>query len=151
MSYATHDDVFKRYGMSTTLVGTQATDVQTVDIDSVYLADAESYINAFLRPRYSIPLVTEPLITGLCSDIAIYRMVEDRCPRIPDICEKRWINANSTLCMLRDGVMQLGSSTLVTSGDQEAWSNVLSYSGPVFMPIEASTLSMVHSPPPEWF
>jgi phage gp36-like protein len=65
------------------------------------------------------------LLTSLCADIAIYRMAEDKLPRFPDAIEKRYTNAVSMLLMLQQGVMDLNSSQLVSSGgDQEAWSSV---------------------------
>lgn len=142
MAYATTDDVFKRYPPISTMVGTQAFEVTTVDVASIYIQDAESYINAYLAPRYMIPLGTEPLITQLAADIALYRLIEDRAPRVPDIAVKRWTNAASLLEMLRDGKMWLlSSSTQVTSGgDQDAWSSSQD-TPPIFMPPESYVTS----------
>lgn len=137
--YADPSDVFLRYPPVTTMVGTGAMDVATTAISSIYIADAESYVNAYLRARYVIPLSPEPIITQITTDIAIYRMIEDHAPRIPDLAEKRWTNANSTLCMLRDGYMLLdtNSQTLVTTGgDQEVWGSNQDDCGPVFKPAE---------------
>lgn len=142
MAYATHDDVFSRFPPITTMVGTGDLDVSTVAVDSIYISDAESYINAFLRGRYQTPLAPEPIITQIATDIAIYRMIEQNAPRIPDIADKRWSAANSTLMMLRDGIMLLdpASQTLIsTGGDQEVWSSNLEQSGPVFAAIEANS------------
>lgn len=135
MSYANFDDVIKRFPPLSTLVGSNAgTQINTADVSSIYINDAESYVNAFLRSKYIIPITSEPIITEIVSDIAIYRMCEDRQPRIPDFCEKRFISANSMLCMLRDGVMTLASSTLTSGGDQDVFSTVGSYH-PVFSPV----------------
>lgn len=137
MSYATFDDVLRRFPPLTTLVGSNAeTQVSTIGVSSVYISDAESYVNAFLRARYDIPLVGEALVTMLTSDIAIYKICEDRLQRMPEFAEKRWISANSTLAMLRDGKMILSSSQSVVTdgGDQEAFSTVGSFH-PVFSPV----------------
>lgn len=139
MTYATADDVFRRYPPIESVVGSGDMLVNTSDISSVYIADAEGYVNAFLRGRYQTPLVAEPIITQVTVDIAIYRLVEDHAPRIPDMAEKRMVAANSLLYMLQSGVMQLdpASQTLVSSGgDQEVWSTNLEQAGPVFGAVE---------------
>lgn len=140
MPYASSDDVFLRYPPIENIVGSGDMLVTTVSINSVYIADAEGYVNAFLRARYVTPLSPEPIITQVTTDIAIYRMIEDHAPRIPDMAEKRMIAANSLLYLLRDGTMLLdpASQTLVTTGgDQEVWSTNLEQAGPVFSPTEA--------------
>lgn len=140
MAYATVDDVLARYKPLNSMIGTGTLDITTTDIASIYIADAEGYMNAFLSARYVTPVQTEPLVTMLCSDIAIYKMCEDRAPRIPDFMEKRWAAANSFLSQLANGGMALtGSNQAVSSGgDEEVWSNVLENpTGPVFQPVEA--------------
>lgn len=142
MAYATAADVFRRYAPIESIVGSGDMLVSTVDVASVYIADAEGYVNAFLRGRYQTPLAAEPLITQVTTDIAIYRIVEDHAPRIPDMAEKRMVAANSLLYMLQTGVMQLdpASQVLITSGgDQEVWSTNLEQAGPVFSATEART------------
>lgn len=153
MTYATADDCFRRYKPLATMIGTNTLDITTVDIASVYIADAESIVNGYLSRRYSIPLTPEPLLTDLTADIAIFRCLEERLPRTPDFMQNRYTNAMSLLTMLRDGGMALTSSNLVSSGqasDQFAWSNVLDpdFNGTVFKPIEASTpaFGCVNSP-----
>lgn len=140
MAYTTYGDVLTRYKPLTSMIGTGTLDITTSDIASVYIADAEGYMNAFLAARYVVPVQPEPLITMLSSDIAIYKCLEDRAPRIPEFMEKRWIAANSILAMLASGALSLtGSNQIVSSGgDGEVWSNVLENpSGPVFTPVEA--------------
>jgi phage gp36-like protein len=137
--YATPDDLFRRYPPIESVVGSGDMLVNTVDVGSVYIADAQGYVDAFLRGRYMAPLVKEPIITQVTTDIAIYRLVEDHAPRVPDMAEKRMIAANSLLYALANGTLQLdpASQTLVTSGgDQEAWSSNLEQAGPVFGAIE---------------
>jgi phage gp36-like protein len=139
MAYAGYADVFNRYLPITTMVGSDITQVTTFGVSSIYCLDAESYVNAYLRGRYAIPLAPEPIITQITADIAIYRLLEERAPRVPDIALTRWLNANSILCMLRDGYMLLdpNSQTIITTGgDQEVWSTNLEQAGPVFTPVE---------------
>jgi phage gp36-like protein len=140
MAYATVDGVIVRYKPLNSMIGTGTLDITTTDIASIYIADAESYMNAFLSARYVVPVATEPLVTMLCADIAIYKILEDRAPRIPDFMQNRWSAANSFLSQLANGGMALtGSNQIVSSGgDEEVWSNVLENpSGPVFQPVEA--------------
>jgi phage gp36-like protein len=133
------------------MIGTNTLDVTTVDIASVYIADAESIVNGYLARRYTMPLTAEPLLTDLTADIALYRLLEDKVPRIPDFMDKRYTNAMSLLTQLRDGGMVLTSTNLASSGansDQFAWSNVVDpdFQGTVFKPIEAQTLCLINSP-----
>ena len=135
MPYATAADVLSRYNPLYTMIGTAAPDVTTVDIASIYIADAEGFMNAYIRGRYQAPLQAEPLITQLASDLAVYKILEDRASRVPEIAEKRYTNATSILGMLRDGKMILSSSqTIISSGDWEAFSSTASYH-PVFSPV----------------
>lgn len=144
MPYATPDDVIKRYNPINTMLGTGSLQVSTTDIASVYIQDAESIINAYLARRYVLPLNPEPILTDLASDIAVYRVLSDRAPRIPDFMDKRYTNAMSMLQMLRDGGMDLTASSGVTinsGGDQFAWSNVIEpgQNGPVFKNAESES------------
>lgn len=134
-AYATYDDVIKRYNPLVTMIGTVAPDVTSIDIASIYIADAEGLINAYLGAKYSVPLSVEPLITRLASDLAIYKVLEDRTSRVPEIAANRYTDACSILGMLRDGKMVLSSSqTIVESGDWEAFSSTASFH-PVFSPV----------------
>lgn len=144
MALATFNDVLRRYTPLTTMIGSADLDVSTNDISSIYIADAEGIIGAYLGSKYTVPLTSEPILTSLTSDIAIFKCLEDRAPRIPDFLQKRYDNAIATLESLRDGKMVLTASgnIIIEGGDQEAWSNVLSGSdGPVFKPVEIFSLS----------
>lgn len=144
--YATFDDVTKRYNPLLTMIGVGTLQVSTDDISSVYVRDAESIINGYLAGRYVLPLSPEPLLTDLASDIAIYRVLRDRAPRIPEFMQSRYTDAMALLMSIKSGDMQLtGSDVIVNpSGDQEAWSNVADpngplQNGPVFRPIESES------------
>jgi phage gp36-like protein len=118
------------------MVGTLANEVSSVNVSSIYIADAESYINAYLGARYTIPLTPEPIITQLTSDLAIFAMCVDRLPRVPEFMQGRYDRAMSVLDKLRDGTMVLNpaSNSLVASGDNFAFSTTQSYH-PVFSPV----------------
>jgi phage gp36-like protein len=138
--YATIDDVFKRYPLISNLVGSGSNLVASADVASVYISDGASVVDAFLRAKYITPLVVEPMVTWITSDIAIYRMFEDKLPRFPDAVEKRYTNAMSMLMLLQLGKLTLTSSQIVgDGGDQDAWSNAQSYSGPIFRAAEEVT------------
>lgn len=143
MAYATCDDVLRRYSPLKTMIGVGTLDVSTIDIASIYIADGESIVNGYLAKKYIVPLTVEPLVTDLTSDIAIFRILSDKAPRVPDFMATRYTNATSMLAMLRDGEMVLtaSSQSVNSGGDEEAWSNVLDsdFVGTVFKPIETST------------
>jgi phage gp36-like protein len=147
MSYATFSDVLKRYNPLNTMIGSGTQDVSTTDISSIYIADAESLINAFLARTYIVPVTTEPLITQIACDIAIYKVLEDRAPRIPDFAATRYTNVMSLLMMLaQNKIVLTASGTAANSGgDEEAWSNNLD-TPPVFSAPEANSWSFVNSP-----
>jgi phage gp36-like protein len=135
MAYAVISDVLTRYPPIHSMIGTGSGEVTSLQVTSVYINDGEGFVNAYLGAKYAVPLVTEPIITSLTSDLAIYKLLEDKVPRIPEFMQRRHDNAIKTLEMLRDGKMVLSSSqTLITSGDQEAYSTTQDYH-PVFSPV----------------
>lgn len=135
MSYADIDDVFGRYSPINTLIGSGSNQVTSVDISSVYIADAESLIDSYIGRRYEVPLSSPTsLITSIASDLAIFNMLVERLPQTPDFFQPRYDRAIKNLEMLRDGKMLIPGATEVTTGDQEAWSSTQSYH-PVFNPV----------------
>lgn len=136
MPYAGFADVFVRFPPIKTMVGTGTNDVATLDVSSVYCAGAEGVVNAYLANRYAIPLTTDPLITKLTCDLAIYDLGIDKMPRIPEYLQARYDRAIRLLEMLKSGELNLnpGSQTLVTTGDNEAWSSTGSYHN-IFSPV----------------
>lgn len=149
MAYATFDDVMHRYSPLNTMIGSGTQEVSTLDISSRFIPDAEGYVNAFLAARYQIPVGNEPLVTMICADLAICKIISDRAPRLPQFMSDRCTSANSLLGMLRDGLMVLtGSGTFAvqSGGDQEVWSNVdpnNGFPGPIFSPLEARSWSHI--------
>lgn len=148
MAYATVADVIGRYKPLVTMIGVNTTDVTTTEIASLYIADAESIVNGYLASKYAVPLTAEPLVTDLTADIAIYRLLSDKAPRIPDFMEKRYLNATSMLAMIRDGAMFLTTSSQTVNsgnaGDQFAWSNNqdTDFVGTIFKPAETFSLCL---------
>jgi len=135
MSYATIDDVFKRYKPIRTLVGSEDISVNSVEVSSIFITDAESFVDAYISRRYAVPLNPVPsLIRQVTSDLAIFNMMVEKLPDTPDFFQPRYDRAIKTLEMIRDGEMDLSSQTVITSGDQEAWSSTMDYH-PVFSPV----------------
>jgi phage gp36-like protein len=127
----------RRYTPMITMLGVGTTQITTGDIASLYIADAEGVINLYLSAKYQTPLAPDPAITDLCSDIAIYRCLADKLPRMPDFMITRYTNATSILCMIRDGVMNLstgsGQQIVNSGGDEFAWSQDIDFGGgPIF-------------------
>jgi len=125
MSYATIDDVFTRYPRIESMVGSGTNDVTSLEVSSSYIADAESYVDAYLGAKYVVPFSSAPtIVRWLTADIAICNMVFEHTKKAPQLINDRWERINSTLDKLRDGKMTLvgGSVTEVSSGDQEVWS-----------------------------
>lgn len=128
MPYATIDDVFARFPI-TTLVGTGESEVTSLEVSSIYISDAEGVVDAFLGAKYVTPLTTVPLVTQITADLAIFNMLAERTGRVPQAVQARYERVMSYLEMLRDGGMVLNSSsqTLSSSGDSFAWSTTGSY------------------------
>jgi phage gp36-like protein len=137
MPYASLTDILTRYPPITTMIGSSEQDVTSAQVTSVYLADAESFVNGYVGAKYATPLAAEPMITMLTCDLAIFKMVEDKAPRTPELAEKRYERAIDTLEKLRDGKMVLSPSQTIlvgAGGDNYAWSSVSSFH-PVFSPV----------------
>lgn len=136
MPYATLTDVLARYRPITTMIGSESNDVSSTEITSQYIADAESFVDAFIGARYAVPLAfVPPLITQITSDLSIFNLAAEKLPRTPDFMQGRYDRCIKILEALRDGEMTLGASvTLIASGDNEAWSPTQGFH-PIFSPI----------------
>jgi len=136
MAYATITDVFVRYKPIGSMVGAGSLDVTSNDVSSIFISDAEGFMNAFLAKRYVVPVTTEPLVTMIAADLAISAMIFEKHGAQPDFIQGRYDRANSYLEQLSKGDLLLVASgtTQITSGDNEAWSAVGSYH-PVFSPV----------------
>jgi len=136
MAYATIDDVFSRYAPIHTMVGSGNNDVTSVEVSSIFIADAESFMDMHLAKRYVVPVAAEPAITMIATDLAISNMMFDKLGELPNFIQPRYDRAMSMLDKLSDGdlILTSGSTSLVASGDQEAWSSTQSFHS-VFSPI----------------
>lgn len=130
MTYATLTDVIVRYRPVTTMIGSEQYDVSSVEVASVFLASAESYVDAYLARRYSTPLsLVPPLITQVTADLAIHSMLAEKLPVVPEFIDKRYDRAISILEKIADGTLTLGNSvtTVSSQGDNYAWSANMNY------------------------
>lgn len=136
MAYATINDIFSRYPPISSLVGSGGNAITSVDVSSVYIKDAEAVVNAYLAARYVLPLVAEPIVVKITSDIAICNMARDYWPRFPEHLQRRCDSSEAMLEMLRDGKMRLdpNSNTIISTGDQDAFSTTNSYHS-IFSPV----------------
>lgn len=125
MSYALLGDVVARYRPIISLIGSGSTDVTSEEVNSVYCAQAESFIDGYLALRYVVPVSPVPaLITQLTADLAIFHMLAEKSIAVPEFMDKRYDRCLSILECLRDGEMVLGNSVTVagSQGDNYAWS-----------------------------
>ncbi len=135
MPYATIDDIFARYRPINTLVGSADTQVTSEDVASIFIADAESFIDAYISRRYDVPLSPAPqFITQIASDLSIFNMMVEKLPEVPDFFQPRYDRSLKMLIDVACGNMNVLSATLVGTGDQEAWSSTEGYH-PVFNPV----------------
>ena len=134
MSYATITDVIASYQPIKTMIGTNSYDVTSVEVASVYIARAESLIDAYIGNRYSVPLSTPtPLITQIACDLAVFNMLAERSPQIPEFMDKRYDRAMELLKGISSGTLYVGSATATSSGNNYAWSPNMEYH-PIFAP-----------------
>lgn len=137
MTYATIDDVMNRYRPIRTLVGSENLQVASVNVASIFINDAESVVDAILGKRYVVPLSPVPaFVTWITSDIAIFNILTDHLPGKPDFFQPRYDRAMKMLMDISSGYMTLNSVSVVSSGDNEAWSTSQDYHT-VFSPVLA--------------
>lgn len=137
MSYATIDDIFKRYKPIRTLVGSEDLQVASADVSSIFIRDAESLVDAYLTNRYTVPLSVVPsYITMVTADIAIFNMLFEHLPKVPDFFQPRYDRAISLLTAISSGTIGVASASVPTTGDQEAWSAGQEYHS-IFSPVLA--------------
>jgi phage gp36-like protein len=134
--YATIDDVFARYAPIHTMVGTGNNDVASLEVSSIFIADAQSFVDAHLAKRYNTPVEAEPLITMIVTDISISNMLFEKLGELPNFMQPRYERSIDMLNKLASGdlILTSGSTTLVTTGDQYAWSTTQSYHA-IFSPV----------------
>ena len=124
MAYADINDVFSRFKPIRTMIGAGSFEVASLDVNSIFVSDAESLVDAYLAKRYVVPITPVPsLITQIASDLTIFNLLTEKQVQVPDSFQARYDRSIKTLEMLRDGEMTLPSSvSQVSTGDNEAWS-----------------------------
>lgn len=134
--YATIDDVFSRYPPISTMVGTGANDVTSAEVSSIYIADAQSFMDTHLAKRYNVPVAAEPFITQIATDLAISNMLFEKLGELPNFIQPRYDRCMSYLEKLAAGdlILTSNSTTLVSTGDSFAWSSTGSYHS-IFSPV----------------
>lgn len=136
MSYAAFTDVTIRYRPIETMIGSGQFDVASVDVSSVFIAQAESMVDAYIGRRYVVPLsYCPPLITQITADLAVHSMLAEKLPQVPEFIDKRYERCMDILKKLAEGEMTLGNSVSVvgSTGDNFAWANGMDYH-PIFDP-----------------
>lgn len=134
MPYATIDDIFSRYRPINTLVGAGVNQVSSVDISTIFIGDAESFIDAMISRRYEVPLDPVPqFITQIASDLTIFNVLVEKLPEVPDFFQPRYDRSLKMLTDVACGNMNVLSATVISSGDQEAFSTTGAYH-PIFDP-----------------
>jgi len=134
--YATIDDVFSRYAPIHTMVGSGSNDVTSVEVSSIFIADAQSFVDAHLAKRYVVPVEAEPLITQIATDLSIANMMFDKLGELPNFIQPRYDRAMKMLEKLSTGdlILTSNSTTLTSSYDSFAWSSTQSYHS-IFSPV----------------
>ncbi len=124
MAYATISDIFSRFKPIRTMIGAGSFEVTSNDVTSIFIGDADSFVDAYLAKRYDTPITPVPsIITQIAADLSIFNMMTEKQVQVPDSFQARYDRSIKTLEMLRDGDMVLPSDvSVVSTGDNEAWS-----------------------------
>lgn len=135
MSYATIDELFARYALGS-VVGSGYQLVTSVNVSSVHIFGAEGIVDSFLARRYKVPVPANPLITQITADLAIFNILVEHLPQVPDFMQPRYDRAMKLLMMIASGTIVVASATVISEGttDQEAWSSTMNHH-PVFSPV----------------
>lgn len=113
MGYATKQNLIDRFGEKELIELTdRATPAAGAIDDQVLgraLADADARINAFLAPRYTLPIDPVPAsLEPVACDIARYYLYEDR---VTDQVKRRYDDAVAFLKAVANGTADIGVST----------------------------------------
>ncbi|KAA1165480.1 DUF1320 domain-containing protein [Pseudoalteromonas fuliginea] len=114
MSYASTNDMQKRFGQQDLVLLTEREDSDPEQINMPILeqalTDASAEINGYLAGRYSLPLTIVPtVLTRLCCDIARYFLGTDNAP---EHITERYQNAIKFLVAVGKGTLSLGVDEL---------------------------------------
>jgi len=111
MAYATYDDLIMRFGQDQILVLADRDGDGQADAEVIAraLADADAEIDVYLSARYQLPLAeSQPLLTRLACDIAVYRMCGDDAHMATEERRKRFEDAVALLRRIRSGEVAVG-------------------------------------------
>jgi len=136
MPYATLDDLLVRYRPIRTMIGSRDLNVTSTEVVSVYISQAEAYVDAYLGNRFVTPFETQqPLITQSTADLAIFFMLAEKAPGIPEFMDARRQRADELLKQIAKGELALRGATMVgTAANNFAWSPTMGRT-PVFSPV----------------
>ncbi len=126
MAYADLSDVLVRYRPVSSMIGSGAYDTTSSEVASIYIAQTEAYIDARLGQRFVVPFdaPVNPIITQIAADLAIFFLLAEKMPSVPDFMDRRRQRADDLLEQLANGSLIIASATLVASGgDSFAWSS----------------------------
>ena len=129
MTYATQPDLVTRFSERELIQLTDRDNVLNA-IDAAVLAgallDADSEIDAYLQPRYTLPLASVPrVLVNIACDITRYRLYDDRST---EQVTRRYEDAIKLLVKIGKGEVGLGldavaQPTVVTGGPQATTPN----------------------------
>jgi len=85
------------------MVGTGTNDVTSLEVSSIFIYDAESFVNAHLAKRYQTPVASEPIITMITADLAISNMMFEKLGELPNFIQPRYDRAMMMLEKLAAG------------------------------------------------
>jgi phage gp36-like protein len=124
VAYATIDDIFGRFKPIRTMIGAGSFEVSSNEVTSIFILDADSFVDAYLAKRYVTPITPVPsMVTQISSDLAIFNMMTEKQVQVPDSFQARYDRSLKSLEMLRDGEMVLPDAVeIAAAGDNEAWS-----------------------------
>ncbi|WP_410499703.1 gp436 family protein [Chitinibacter sp. S2-10] len=128
MTYATADDMVKRFGEREVIALTDRSFANAIDADVLAgaLNEANAEIDAHLASRYSVPLSPVPsLLVGVACDIARYRLCGASVVTSDEI-RNRYKDATKLLEKVGSGLLSLGG---MPSGEVVQPTNTIQFVG----------------------
>ena len=107
MSYATQDDMEKRFGVEELVLLTdrEGTGAFNPEVFALAQLDGDSEIDAYLRPQYVLPLVDVPTnLVRLACDVYRYYLYGNQ---VPEFAQKRYDQAVKMLTLISSGKLDL--------------------------------------------
>jgi phage gp36-like protein len=107
MSYATQDDMEKRFSVEEMILLTdrEGMGVFNADVFAQAQLDGDAEIDGYLRPQYELPLdVIPPNLVRIACDIYRFYLYGNQ---VPDFAQKRYDQCIKTLTLVMTGKMDL--------------------------------------------